>query len=199
MTPGFTYTKGMKKKDDSKAQKILDAAAQIILTQGVTNLSTIKIAKNVGIAQSNVYAYFENKQTLLTNLYERELNRIDQFDDFASVLTSEHALNTRIEAYVHAVCHYAVTNPDSLTLIEAIKSIDTIEPSVAERQTKITSLLNEGIEQGYLKPVPINLMLATVFHIAHQHGLNIQNHQYTRDTYPLEKIENMILDAIKVV
>lgn len=58
----------MKKKDDSKIVKIQEATAQIILTEGIAKVSTVKVAKLVGIAQSNVYLYFKNKNDLLLSL-----------------------------------------------------------------------------------------------------------------------------------
>ncbi|MFQ7236951.1 MAG: TetR/AcrR family transcriptional regulator, partial [Enterococcus hulanensis] len=55
----------MKKKDNTKITKILDATVQIILHEGAAAVSTVKVAKIVGIAQSNVYLYFKNKNDLL--------------------------------------------------------------------------------------------------------------------------------------
>jgi Transcriptional regulator len=53
----------MKKKDDEKYQKIIQAAIQIILEDGAATLSTTKVAKRVAISQSNIYIYFKNKMT----------------------------------------------------------------------------------------------------------------------------------------
>ena len=66
----------MKKKDMNKQVKIQDAVAAIILAEGPAGVSTTKVAKRVGIAQSNVYLYFKNKQALIDSVYARETNRI---------------------------------------------------------------------------------------------------------------------------
>ncbi|WCJ49452.1 TetR/AcrR family transcriptional regulator [Lactiplantibacillus plantarum] len=61
----------MKRKDMNKQVKIQDAVAAIILAEGPAGVSTTKVAKHVGIAQSNVYLYFKNKQALIDSMRAR--------------------------------------------------------------------------------------------------------------------------------
>ncbi|WP_415527479.1 TetR/AcrR family transcriptional regulator, partial [Dellaglioa algida] len=111
----------MKKKDDSKITKILDSAVTIILTEGVAALSTTKIAKMMGIAQSNIYLYFKNKDDLLKNIYHREFERIRQISDLEKLNDRTILVNERIDYYIHSVFDYAIAYPNSLTVIEQIK------------------------------------------------------------------------------
>ena len=79
----------MKKKDMNKQVKIQDAVAAIILAEGPAGVSTTKVAKRVGIAQSNVYLYFKNKQALIDSVYARETNRILSTTDLTAAIDAK--------------------------------------------------------------------------------------------------------------
>lgn len=190
------YTRFMKKKDDSKITKILDSAVTIILTEGVAALSTTKIAKMMGIAQSNIYLYFKNKDDLLKNIYHREFERIRQISDLEKLNDRTILVNERIDYYIHSVFDYAIAYPNSLTVIEQIKSLNILEDDIYSGNEQVIQLLNEGIQKGYLKDVPINLHMVTVFNILHRHALNINQGLYSKQKYSYQIISKMILDSI---
>lgn len=187
----------MKKKDSTKLKKILDATVEIILTEGAAAVSTVKVAKIVGIAQSNVYLYFKNKNDLLLSAYQRELDQIKLTGELEDLNNSILPIKTRIDTYIRSVFDYSIQHPDGLTLIEQIKMLNITEDTLYDHNTIVSDLLNEAVKKGYLKDLPINLHMATVFNVLHRHALNIKEGYYTVDKYSYNEIAAMILDALK--
>lgn len=187
----------MKKKDDSKIVKIQEATAQIILTEGIAKVSTVKVAKLVGIAQSNVYLYFKNKNDLLLSAYQRELDRIRDTHDLIALTDKNIPIERRIDTYIWSVYNYSIKYPDGLTIIEQIKSLNLTNEDVLSTNKIVITLLEEGISAGYLKDVPMNLHMSVVFNVFHQHALSIKDGLYEKDTYPFTDIAEIVLDALK--
>lgn len=191
------YTILMKKKDNTKVEKILNATIEIILTEGAAAVSTVKVAKIVGIAQSNVYLYFKNKNDLLLSAYQRELDQIKATGELKTLNDSDIPIKTRIDNYIRSVFNYSIEHPDGLTLIEQIKMLNISDENLYDNNTIVIDLLNEAIETGYLKDLPVNLHMATVFNVLHRHSLNIKEGFYDQNKYSYEAIAQMVLDAVK--
>ncbi|MDT2658843.1 TetR/AcrR family transcriptional regulator [Enterococcus hulanensis] len=187
----------MKKKDNTKITKILDATVQIILHEGAAAVSTVKVAKIVGIAQSNVYLYFKNKNDLLLSAYNRELEQIKAMGRLETLNDSNIPVKIRINNYIRSVFDYAIQHPDGLTLIEQIKMLNISEDSLYENNTIVINLLNEAISVGYLKKLPVNLHMTTVFNVLHRHALNIKEGLYDQQKYTYDAVAQMVLDALK--
>lgn len=188
----------MKKKDETKFTKIQDAVAKIILTEGVASVSTIKVAKIVGIAQSNVYLYFKNKNEMLNSVYQREITNIKTSTDLEQLLNKELPLSDRIDGYLSSIYHYSLAHPDSLTLIEQIKMLNLTQSDFFVSTDDIVgAMMQEGIAAKYLKDLPVSLHMTAIFNIMHQHALNIKNGLYPADRYTEQAITQMASDAIR--
>ncbi|MBU8909212.1 TetR/AcrR family transcriptional regulator, partial [Desertibacillus haloalkaliphilus] len=87
----------MKKKDESKYETIIQAAIQIIVTEGAASLSTTKVAKAVGISQSNIYIYFNNKADMLTQVFEHE--QAVMRDMLVTSITTEPTLAGKVRVW----------------------------------------------------------------------------------------------------
>ncbi|GAA6152756.1 TetR/AcrR family transcriptional regulator [Pseudoteredinibacter isoporae] len=61
-----------------KTQQILDATARLLDDVGFDDLTTILIAKDLGISVGALYHYFPNKHAILYALGERWLNRMTE-------------------------------------------------------------------------------------------------------------------------
>jgi AcrR family transcriptional regulator len=59
----------MRKKDDLKQKCIKEAVVQLILEEGLQGISISKIARAAGISPATVYIYYENKDTMLREIY----------------------------------------------------------------------------------------------------------------------------------
>ncbi|GAF39991.1 transcription regulator [Agrilactobacillus composti DSM 18527 = JCM 14202] len=192
----------MKKRDDDKIIKIQDAVATLILTEGITAVSTIRVAKKVGIAQSNVYLYFKNKAALIDSVFQREMVKIKSAANFQQISDTSLPLTQRIQIYIHTIYTYAVADPDSLTLIQQIKFLkgENTANLVGDLAVDnlVTNLLRAGIQQKILKDLPVNLVMALVFNVVYNHSLNLRRGVYLEKDYGFAQIYPLIWDAIRV-
>ncbi|TBX38889.1 TetR/AcrR family transcriptional regulator [Lactiplantibacillus paraplantarum] len=191
----------MKKKDMNKQVKIQDAVAAIILAEGPAGVSTTKVAKRVGIAQSNVYLYFKNKQALIDSVYARETTRILSTTDLARLSDPAIDLTARIRLYVQQVYEYSLANPDSLTIMQQIKALNgqnmTISPEEADSNNIVVKLLTMAIDAKVIKNLPVSLHMGVVFSTIHTHTTNISKGRYDQNQYTFDDIFAMIWDAMK--
>lgn len=191
----------MKKKDMNKQAKIQDAVAAIILAEGPAGVSTTKVAKRVGIAQSNVYLYFKNKQALIDSVYARETTRILSTTDIARLSDATIDLSTRIRLYVQQVYDYSLAHPDSLTIMQQIKALNgqpmTMLPGVADPNNIVVKLLTAAVDAQVIKPLPVSLHMGVVFSTIHTHTTNISQGRYSATQYSFDAIFQLIWDAMK--
>ncbi|MCS8603257.1 TetR/AcrR family transcriptional regulator [Lactiplantibacillus pentosus] len=191
----------MKKKDMNKQAKIQDAVAAIILAEGPAGVSTTKVAKRVGIAQSNVYLYFKNKQALIDSVYARETTRILSTTDIARLSDATIDLSTRIRLYVQQVYDYSLAHPDSLTIMQQIKALNgqpmTVLPGVADPNNIVVKLLTAAVDAQVIKPLPVGLHMGVVFSTIHTHTTNISQGRYSATQYSFDDIFQLIWDAMK--
>ena len=191
----------MKKKDMNKQVKIQDAVAAIILAEGPAGVSTTKVAKRVGIAQSNVYLYFKNKQALIDSVYARETTRILSTTDLARLSDPAIDLTARIRLYVQQVYEYSLANPDSLTIMQQIKALNgqnmSISPEEADSNNIVVKLLTMAIDAKVIKNLPVSLHMGVVFSTIHTHTTNISKGRYDQNQYTFDDIFAMIWDAMK--
>lgn len=60
----------MRRRDDEKEQRIKDAVVTLILKEGIDGASISRIAKMAEVSPATVYIYFDNKEDMLTNIYQ---------------------------------------------------------------------------------------------------------------------------------
>ena len=63
-------------KDQTKHQKIIQAAAKVFAEKGFYNSRVSEIAKEANVADGTIYLYFKNKDDILISLFEEEFGRI---------------------------------------------------------------------------------------------------------------------------
>lgn len=60
-----------------RVERILDAAAQLVVTEGVEGLTTRSIAETAGLPVASLYQYFADKEAVLLALCERDMAEMD--------------------------------------------------------------------------------------------------------------------------
>lgn len=187
----------MKKKDTHKTEQLLQAARDIIISDGVAAVSTTKVAKMVGIAQSNVYIYFKNKDELLLSVFHHEQSRVKAFFDARINQTAD--LTTRLKAYIDAMGELAMTEWDTMTILEQIKAMPNTpvaaEDALPSDDQTVQALMQDGIDAGILKPVDPRFHMTVVFGLVRRYSDLVRNHGYSAEFAP---IRAMIWDAVAV-
>lgn len=118
---------------------ILDQAAEIIASEGISNISMERITRDAGVSKSLVYRYFDSLTELLSELLERELKALRQLQFEAA----ESA--TTFEDLVRSVTHEYLTYIDRRgLLIERLQSDPSIsnynDPTDYGRQVSVDYL-----------------------------------------------------------
>ena len=79
----------MQRRSRERVRRILDAAAEIIVEDGLGALSTRSVAERAGVPVASLYQYFGGKDEILLALVERDTGEMD-----AAVATAVGALGT---------------------------------------------------------------------------------------------------------
>ena len=61
----------MRKKDDEKEYRIRQAVIELMLKEGFYGTSIAKIAKAANVSPATVYIYYENKEEMLQDIYQK--------------------------------------------------------------------------------------------------------------------------------
>lgn len=87
-----------------RVERILDAAAQLVVAEGVEGLTTRSIAEAAGLPVASLYQYFADKEAVLLALCERDMAEMDDqvAADLAAAgeLTLAGLVETSMRAFV---------------------------------------------------------------------------------------------------
>ena len=123
-------------------QEILDAARGYLATDGAPALSLRAIARDLGMASSALYRYFDSRDALLTRLI------IDAYDSLGAAAEASESvvdradLTGRFTAICQAVRAWALAHPNEYALIYGspvpgyVAPTDTVAPA-----SRVTTLL----------------------------------------------------------
>lgn len=138
----------------SLKKRIIDAARQVLLTEGYRNFSLRKIARQVDASATSIYLHFENKDDLVHTLMEEAIERLnnqlnqeaEKFDDPIQ----------KLEALAREYVNFAVEYPREYQIIYLISSDEmTRYPKEKFRKARkgyeiVTDALQQGVESGLI-------------------------------------------------
>ncbi len=88
-------TKRRRLSPNERQQEILDATCQLVLADGISNLTMEKIATEAGASKALLYSYFPNISGLLQQLYKRELGKLQAQQ--RKVMESPHSFEDMVK------------------------------------------------------------------------------------------------------
>jgi AcrR family transcriptional regulator len=80
-------------------EKLLVAAKDEFVKNGLLNISTVDIAKRAGVAHGTVFFHFQNKEILLVEVFDRELLEIT--DELYVLLHGSNDLEDLLNTYLN--------------------------------------------------------------------------------------------------
>ena len=155
----------MRPKDDTKREAILKATMVLVNTYGLAHTSMSKIAREAGVSPATIYIYFEHKEHLLISLYlevKREMNRAvrDSVDEELDIPEAFRLMWENLYAYYLAY-------PDHFVFAEQFCNspiVDAIQQNdVEDFFSPFRQLIARGQDEGLLKMVPMDLLVAFAF------------------------------------
>jgi AcrR family transcriptional regulator len=141
-----------KTRDVGLKERILDAARQVLLSEGYRNFSLRKIAREIDVSATSIYLHFENKDDLVHHLMEEAIERLNSRLEEA-VAKGDDPIS-RLEDLAHEYAQFALEYPREYQVIYLISSDEmTRYPKEKFRKARkgyeiVTDVLKAGVESG---------------------------------------------------
>jgi len=134
----------VRRRDESKAEAILEAALTEVAQVGLSGLSIDAVAKRGRVAAGTIYVYFSSKDALIEALYAKvKLG-------FSGLVFSSEILPVRpgIEAICRRYLQYCRSHPRELIFLDQIEASPTWRDKVGSTTTMAMRPLVKLLEQG---------------------------------------------------
>ncbi len=128
-------------------QKILNAAADLILEEGLDATRISKIAKRAGLTDGALYRHFDNKDDLLAEVY---LDIAREIEDYAKRFSQqEGTAEERFTGFLEDLFGSFLRQPERLVLFESLNRAASVNKenkasTLEQTLSLLTNLLNEA-------------------------------------------------------
>jgi AcrR family transcriptional regulator len=151
-----------------KRDEIVRAALELIAEHGFHGAPMALIAEHAGVGAGTIYRYFENKDVLITDLYQELEER--SFPIIQKGYSPDKPIRERFLHLCTALLHYFIDNPLDFRFLEQFFN----SPFGVEcRRDKLLGakegcgvfreLFEDGISQQVMKDLPIVILFALAF------------------------------------
>lgn len=135
-------------------EQILEAAADLFVSEGYDAVSVRKIAERAGISHGTIYIHFRDKDDLLYQVSEEQFSRL--MSRLRRLPRSRDAVR-RLEDALLEVIRYGLDHPNDFQLMMGLqttyggpKSVNQWGPNAQQVGTFFEDLIREGVEGGEL-------------------------------------------------
>lgn len=143
-----------KAKETSLKHRIVNAARQVLLSEGYRNFSLRKIAREIDVSATSIYLHFENKDDLIHTLIDRAIERLNkQLEECASFQGDPLS---KLDVLAHQYTEFALQHPREYQVIYLVSSDEMARyPKEKFRKARkgyeiVTSVLEEGVKSGLI-------------------------------------------------
>ena len=178
-------------------EAILEAAARILVQDGIEAASTNHIAERAGISVGSLYQYFPSKEAVIYALVERHIERMQQqLADIASGM-AEAPIEDAVRAYVRAM--FAVHRVEPKLHRVFLEQLPKLAGREAfQRWSEDSESLVRGYLEGHrarIRPVDLDLAAFLLVHAVESvsYAVAILRPRYLeRDALP-EEVSQLII------
>jgi AcrR family transcriptional regulator len=128
--------------DSASRQRVLDAAIQCILEQGLYRASTNAIAEQAGLSWGVIQYYFGTREALMTAVLEEGARRLGE--TVAQATITGGTLAERVESYLEILDGY-YGSPDYLVFMQVLISLSH-DPRTSEQTRRTLDAINEAAQ-----------------------------------------------------
>lgn len=156
----------MKPKNEEVRNQIIAAATELIIESGIAGTSTVKVAKRINGAQSNIYSYFKSKEALIAGVFAYHQDLLTKA--IAPVLDDTKDAKHQIRAVTMALLQFADSHPTSIQIIAAFRAQPSLRhslPTIKDSSvfTTLFTLLTHFQSAGTVKPLPAEYLAEATF------------------------------------
>jgi AcrR family transcriptional regulator len=101
---------------------IFEATIQVLIQDGINQLTTTKVASRAGVSVGTLYQYFPNKNALLTAALERHLNAVVTAVEKACIAVKGQPVQAMATSLVTAFVDAKLSAPDASKALYAVAS-----------------------------------------------------------------------------
>ena len=152
-------------KDDKKQRAICDAAIELITANGFADTSMSKIAKAAQVSPATIYVYFENKETLLNQVYLSVKQEMS-----AELLTNVGRNSAVAEAFQliwNNFYQYATKNPVRFAFTEQFANSPLVAGVCKDESMSyfapLLALFERGKNEKIFKDISLEIFIAFTF------------------------------------
>lgn len=174
-----------------KKERIYHAVLEIALQGGISATPMSKIANHAGIAAGTIYRYFENKEVLLSELY----NSIA--DELYQVMADRHDESLKLETCIYemwkGIIDYYLANSNKVKFMHEYRMSYHASKEVLCKQKEVyalfTQVLHRGVEQQLIKPISCAVMSSmilgpiTELYIYHESGIAVVDDAMIKEAF----------------
>jgi AcrR family transcriptional regulator len=128
--------------DSASRQRVLDAAIQCILEQGLYRASSNAIAEQAGLSWGVIQYYFGTREALMTAVLEEGARRLGETVDQATITGA--TLTERVESYLEILNGY-YGSPDYLVFTQVLISLSH-DPRTSEQTRRTLDAINDATQ-----------------------------------------------------
>ena len=151
-------------KIQDKRKDILAAALKLFVEYGFHGTPTSKIAAEAGVANGTLFHYYKTKEDLVIVLYNDIKNEVNSF--VMSKTSCSESLETKFKIMFINTIYWALDNHDKFYYIQQFHfspHLAKISPETIHQQSTChIRLIDEGIKNKLLKPLPVELLFTLV-------------------------------------
>ncbi len=143
-----------------KQKAILNASLQLFVEYGFHGTPTSKIATEAGIAHGTIFTYYKTKDDLIAALYEYTKS---QLRDYLTInVSAKGTLKERFRDIFFYSVKWSLANRKEFYFTQQFQYSPHLKKTETESNAKEQSLhraiYREGLENGFLKPLPLNMI-----------------------------------------
>ena len=140
----------------------MNAALKLFVDNGFHGTATSKIAQEAGVANGTLFQYFKTKDDLVVALY---LHLKEELGAYTMKHTKDDAgIKEAVKGQVLSALYWGLDNPLKFRFIQQMHSspyIGLVDQDLLNKQLEPhLNLIQKGIKQGALKPLPVELLYA---------------------------------------
>ena len=111
-------------------EAIREATIQVLLADGLTRLTTTRVAERAGVSVGTLYQYFPNKQALLFSVLLSHFEEMASAMEAVGVTTSDRTLSELADCIADAYVSVKMSKPEATTALYRVAgAIDQVRLS----------------------------------------------------------------------
>ena len=178
-------------------QRIIEATINLISKIGHSEFTTTLVAKEARVSQGIIFHYFKNKEKLLLSAIQYEIER---FTELAiKRIGGEKDPLRKIEKVAFAYSEMAMSiGPVFQIILRRLKVFglsaeETEEVDLSKLHELLTGIIQSGIEQGIIRKVDPNLVVASLLGAL---NYNILRWLIYKRSFSLKESSRMVADIL---